>query len=100
MRTPGWFCLALCAFASAVSGESSDEPKVLGGESAQESADGGPSVYADISQSAREDAVSFDGIRGLLGLLLAMQKFEASVGSSKNFTNNSIDKFGLYFGME
>ncbi|MDR0678429.1 MAG: hypothetical protein LBF44_02740 [Holosporaceae bacterium] len=96
MRTSRCFCLALCVFASVVF----QETKVFGAESSQENSPKEPNVYVDISQSARENAVSFDGIRGLLGLFFTMQNFEASIGNSKNFTGNNMNQFGLYFGME
>jgi hypothetical protein len=60
----------------------------------------GPKVYVDISKSAQEDAISFDGVRGILGLNLLSSGFDASIGNSENFTENRMNLLGLCLGME
>ncbi|MDR0968741.1 MAG: hypothetical protein LBL99_03895 [Holosporaceae bacterium] len=89
MRVLNCLGLILCV-ASVFAEEKAEEPK----DSAS------PKVYVDISEAAQEDAVSFDGIRGLLGLSLTLQNFEASVDDAKNFTKNNMNLFGLCIGAE
>ncbi|MDR0580703.1 MAG: hypothetical protein LBG04_01145 [Holosporaceae bacterium] len=59
-----------------------------------------PTIVADISESAQESAVSFDGLRGLFGLGLVSYKFGATVGDGGRFTNNSINSPAGVLGME
>ncbi|MDR2158388.1 MAG: hypothetical protein LBO02_03675 [Holosporaceae bacterium] len=83
MKVVSCFCFALCV-SSALAEDAGATPK----------------IYSDISESAQEDAVSFDGIRGFLGLNFLSQRFDASVGNSNNFTENKMNLFGLCLGME
>ncbi|MDR0632449.1 MAG: hypothetical protein LBF54_04425 [Holosporaceae bacterium] len=69
-------------------------------EKSDNDASSDPTVYVDISKSAREDAVSFGGARGLFGADLAFQDFDASVGNASNSTKNNVNLLGVCLGME
>jgi hypothetical protein len=59
-----------------------------------------PEIYADPSDSAVQNAVSFDGAKILCGLGMSMQKYAASVKGCENFTSNSTNAFNVIVGME
>ncbi|MDR2766218.1 MAG: hypothetical protein LBB63_02015 [Holosporaceae bacterium] len=59
-----------------------------------------PKVYSDISQTAQDDAVSFDGIRMIVGLCLAFNSFDASTGNVGAATGVSITSPSLSMVME
>ncbi|MDR3187472.1 MAG: hypothetical protein LBT63_03540 [Holosporaceae bacterium] len=84
MRLLGCFCFALCLFRCHADDEGKVESK----------------VYADISETAQNAAVSFGGIRGLLGISMLFQKFGASIENSGNFTEKSMNIFGASAAME
>jgi hypothetical protein len=87
MRALVCFCLAL----GVLNVLAEEENKDVGLE---------PKIYADISKSAQEDAVSFGGIRGLVGIGAAFQNIDASVGDGGAFTKNNVNSFGLCLGLE
>jgi hypothetical protein len=59
-----------------------------------------PKIYADLSKSAKEDAVSFGGVHVLLGILFSSSGYNASVGNSNNTTKHNFNQFGFSLGME
>jgi hypothetical protein len=60
-----------------------------------------PEIYADISDEAKQNAVSFGGTCGLFGIAASVQKYSASTRESKsNPTGNSINSFSLSLGAE
>jgi hypothetical protein len=58
-----------------------------------------PRVYADISKSAQENAVSFDGIRGIFGVHFMFPKFGASIAERGNFTEHNFNIVGVNAGV-
>ncbi|MDR2067913.1 MAG: hypothetical protein LBP41_02915 [Holosporaceae bacterium] len=84
MRLLGVVCFALCIFCCPAEDEGKVETK----------------IYSDISEAAQNAAISFGGIRGLLGVSLLLQKFGASVENSNDFTENKVNIFGASAGME
>ncbi|MDR1235404.1 MAG: hypothetical protein LBJ96_00195 [Holosporaceae bacterium] len=100
MRVIGCFCFALCVFNafSEDSAEVGEKPKVV--EPASENKKIEPKVYVDISKSARENAVSFDGVRGIFGVSFSGSNFQSSVGESSNYTNISSNLMEVYLGVE
>jgi hypothetical protein len=84
MRILGGFCFIWCIFSCYAEDTAKVESK----------------VYADISEAAQDAAVSFGGIRALLGISLLFQKFFASIGNKDNFTENTMNVFGISTGME
>ncbi|MDR2724172.1 MAG: hypothetical protein LBB25_03140 [Holosporaceae bacterium] len=87
MKILGCFCLILCIFD-------------IFAEDADKNTGSGPTIFSDISESAREEAVSFDGIHGLLGLCLTPNEFEASYGRRDNFTRNNMNLLSICCGIE
>jgi hypothetical protein len=65
---------------------------------ANEAAD--PTIYADISQSAQDAAVSFDGIRVILGGSLGFYSFGASIYNGNTPTNTKVNAFDICLNME
>ncbi|MDR1560948.1 MAG: hypothetical protein LBS23_01180 [Holosporaceae bacterium] len=74
-------------------------PYVFGDDDASNNTETKPKLFADISRSAQENAVSFDGMQALFGFNFAFQNFIASVGNSKNLTQNKMDAFGARVGV-
>ncbi|MDR2107395.1 MAG: hypothetical protein LBO73_02665 [Holosporaceae bacterium] len=62
--------------------------------------DGSPKVYLDLSKSAKKNAVSFDGIRGLFGLIYVTTNFGASLYGFENFKEHTHKTIGLHLGLE
>ncbi|MDR2781798.1 MAG: hypothetical protein LBB21_05110 [Holosporaceae bacterium] len=101
MKSICCFCLALCAFyafSEEVSDKYSEKPKVV--KPSEDSTKVEPKIYVDISKSAQEEAVSFDGVRGLLGICFSSSEFSSSVGDSTNFTSISSSLLDIYLGLE
>jgi len=108
----GLFFVVMDAFSEDAESEKSDptEPTEVKAPDDTDDDSGKPKVYADISDSAQKNAASFDGVRGVIGFNFSKNKFGASArqahqqGSSLsenfNYTENSIDLFGLCFGVE
>jgi hypothetical protein len=100
MKIIGCFCFILCAFN--VFSENSDDAdeKPVAVNPPVEDKKTEPKIYVDISKSARENAVSFDGLRGVFGVCFSGSNFESSVGGSSNYTNISSKLLEAYFGVE
>ncbi len=69
----------------------------VGGASNNAGDEASPTIYADVSQSAIDDAVSFDGVRGIVGFGYGTSQYAASLGS--NFTSNELGMFSLVAGL-
>jgi len=61
--------------------------------------DAAPTVFADISQSAIDNAVSFDGIRAFGGLGFGWQQYNASITGGNSFTSCDMNVFSLTAGI-
>lgn len=59
-----------------------------------------PTIYADVSQSAINNAVSFDGFHALVGLGFALQEYNSSITNGNNFTSNDMNVFTFIGGFE
>ncbi len=59
-----------------------------------------PTIYADISESAQEAAITFDGVRGFAGLVLQSIKYQSRTENNSTQTENKINMFGLSIGVE
>lgn len=58
-----------------------------------------PTIYADVSQSAINNAVSFDGIRGIIGIGIGFQQYNSSISGGSNYTSNDMNVFALTAGI-
>jgi hypothetical protein len=58
-----------------------------------------PTIYADVSQSAIDNAVSFDGIRGIIGIGIGLQQYNSSITGGSNYTSNDMNVFALTAGL-
>ncbi|GHU13241.1 hypothetical protein FACS189449_08340 [Alphaproteobacteria bacterium] len=104
MKNLAYICFLLCFF-NAYSNDDSKKgefsPETMKndiGKGKDTSFD--PEVYADISDTAIQNAVSFDGARGLIGFGMAKRSCGASLKGEKNFTSNSITAFYLTIGLD
>ncbi|MDR2268119.1 MAG: hypothetical protein LBD81_01555 [Holosporaceae bacterium] len=94
-------CVALCCInVLADDDKRIQSPKELENKPGEKSNAFEPDVYADISEAAKQNAVSFGGIRGIFGIAISLQKYNASIGNKGAATGNSINSFGLCFGVE
>lgn len=62
--------------------------------------DGSDDVSREIESIAEDEKVSFDGVRGLLGISYPVSTYGASVGSSDRFTSNKFGLPGMTVGVE
>jgi hypothetical protein len=58
-----------------------------------------PTIYADVSQTAVDDAVSFDGLHCMAGLSLILHEYGASVSGGNNYTPNDISTIAPTIGV-
>jgi hypothetical protein len=100
-------CLFLCSAGSYATNNSGNEGENAFKPSTMENNIGQgkdkafePEVYADPSDTAIQNAVSFDGAKIICGVGMSMQKYGASVKGHENFTSNSVNAFNAIIGME
>ncbi|MDR3151825.1 MAG: hypothetical protein LBT67_03160 [Holosporaceae bacterium] len=101
MKFPIFVCVALCCVNVLADDDKKNmDPKELENKPGEKNNAFEPEVYADISEAAKQNAVSFGGIRGIFGIAISLQKYSASVGSKGQASGNSINSFGLCIGVE
>jgi hypothetical protein len=101
MKIISCFCIffgAFSVFSAENSEQSKQEPSAV--KPSGENKEIKPKIYADISKSAQDEAVSFDGIRGIFGLGMVSSGFGASVKGSSNFTDIKSNLMKMYLGLE
>jgi hypothetical protein len=86
------------AFSEEDAEQSQNNPSVV--KPSEENKEVKPKIYVDISKSAQQEAVSFDGIRGIFGLGFASPGFGASIENSQNFTDIKSNLMNMYMGIE
>ncbi|GHT91541.1 hypothetical protein FACS1894122_04140 [Alphaproteobacteria bacterium] len=59
-----------------------------------------PEIEADVSDTAVQNAVSFDGAKGLAGFGMTMQNYGASIKDGETTTTNSMSMFHLTAGLD
>jgi hypothetical protein len=59
-----------------------------------------PSIYADISEAAVNDAVSFDGFHGVAGLAMIMLQYGSSLTDGNNFTIRNMSQVATSVGVK
>ncbi|MCR5224760.1 MAG: hypothetical protein K6C34_01630 [Alphaproteobacteria bacterium] len=59
-----------------------------------------PTIYADISEAAQVDAVTFDGFRGFIGMVFQTMNYQACTAKTSENTENKMNIFSLSVGVE
>jgi hypothetical protein len=101
MKFLPYVCAALCCINVLADDDKKNlEPKELENKPGEKNNAFEPDIYADVSEAAKQNAVSFGGIRGIFGIAISLQKYSASVGDKGQTSGNSITSFGLCLGVE
>ncbi|GHT97656.1 hypothetical protein FACS1894126_2120 [Alphaproteobacteria bacterium] len=107
MKNLAYVFFVLCFFSVYADNDSQDDdefsPETQQNELGKDKDDAfAPEVYADVSDKAVKNAVSFDGARGLIGLGMTMQKFSSSMEEEEetNTKSSSMNIFHLTAGLE